>query len=282
MNLTGAVHISEKEVISMNKKHLIEELTRESERLTGIIRDAEERIRSAPEGNLRIIRHGKGFQYYLITNPGDTNGVYLPVSERGKAFSLIQKSYDLRIVAAAGKQLATIQRFLRGFYPDALRDIYASASEGRKRVIVPAELPDDDYIRKWVSHEYTRKPFLEEDPEHYTRKGERVRSKSEVMIADELDQAGIPYKYECPLELDDMTIYPDFTILRTEDRKVLYWEHLGMMDDPDYCKKAIRRIRLYGNYGIFPGINLILTMETSGLPLTHSVISRMIETYCVS
>ena len=279
MNLTGAAHISEKEVISMNKKHLIEELTRESERLTGIIRDAEERIRSAPEGSLRIIRHGKGFQYYLITNPGDTNGVYLPVSERGKAFSLIQKSYDLRIVAAAGKQLATIQRFLRGFYPDALRDIYASASEGRKRVIVPAELPDDDYIRKWVSHEYTRKPFLEEDPEHYTRKGERVRSKSEVMIADELDQAGIPYKYECPLELDDMTIYPDFTILRTEDRKVLYWEHLGMMDDPDYCQTALTRINLYEKAGYFPGRKLLITHETKKTPLDMRVVEKIIEEF---
>ena len=108
-----------------------------------------------------------------------------------------------------------------------------------------------------------------------------VRSKSEVMIADALEQAGIPYRYECPLQLGRAILHPDFTLLRIADRKHLYWEHLGKMDDPEYVIKNLRRIRLYEQNGIMPGIDLILTMETSWQPMNLSVIKQMIQTYCI-
>ena len=51
--------------------------------------------------------------------------------------------------------------------------------------------------------------------EYYTIKGERVRSKSEKIIADELYRYQIPYKYEFPLTLAthnrNIQLYPDFT-----------------------------------------------------------------------
>ena len=65
---------------------------------------------------------------------------------------------------------------------------------------------------------YQGKGFGEEDnTEYYTYKGERVRSKSEMIIANELFRNNIPYKYELPIELENwnkkVTIYPDFTVL---------------------------------------------------------------------
>ena len=39
--------------------------------------------------------------------------------------------------------------------------------------------------------------------EFYTRKGERVRSKSELIIAEELQRYQVPYLYEKPLELKE-------------------------------------------------------------------------------
>lgn len=48
---------------------------------------------------------------------------------------------------------------------------------------------------------------------------ERVRSKSEVIIADILNQEGIPYRYECPLQLKGWgKVYPDFTVLSERER----------------------------------------------------------------
>ena len=192
----------------------------------------------------------------------------------------MQKKYDLKIKEVAEQQVSAIDRFLQRYDPDILKKIYSSLSDVRKQYVVPVEITNQEYARRWTSIEYKPKSFTEDAPEHYTSCGERVRSKSEVMIADALKQAGVPYRYECPLTLGSTLIHPDFTILRMEDREEIYWEHLGMMDDPDYVHKAIQRIRMYESCGVCPGVNLILSMETSRIPINRAVINKLITTYC--
>ena len=204
----------------------------------------------------------------------------MPSREFDKAAALIQKKYDEEVLKAANKQLSAISSFLKCYDPEALGGVFEKQSDVRKNYILPVELPDQEYKMRWQSKEYEPKQFAENISEHYTSRGERVRSKSEVMIADALYRAGIPYKYECPLELNGMILHPDFTILRMEDRKEIYWEHLGMMDDPEYCLNAIQRIRLYEANGIFPGIDLVLSMETGSMPINLAVINNLIKEYC--
>lgn len=115
-------------------------------------------------------------------------------------------------------------------------------------------------------------------PVYETINGERVRSKSEQLIADRLYFNGIPYIYEFPLIIGDMTFHPDFTILRMSDRRVLYYEHLGRMDDPGYSNKNTRRINIYSNNGIIMGDNLFISMETSLHPLDIRTVDRLIKT----
>ena len=99
---------------------------------------------------------------------------------------------------------------------------------------------------QWCSKEYEGLPFKEDSPELYTDRGERVRSKSEVIIANLMAKENIPYKYECPLYLNGFgTVHPDFTALNVRERKEYYWEHLGMMEDPEYSEKAVRKISAY-------------------------------------
>ena len=265
----------------MNNRDLTSTLLSERNKLASIIRDAQKRLQKAPEGSVRIIKHRNDFQFFLRNTPEDKTGTYIPISERQLAISLIQKRYDTQVIASSEKQLRVIDKFLKNYNPKLLQDIYSSMSAGRKAYTKPFELPDQEYISEWLSFDYVKKEFSEDDPEHYTSKGERVRSKSEVMIADALEQMGIPYRYECPLDMSGRILYPDFTLLRIEDRKTLYWEHLGMMDDPVYCQNALRKLRIYEAHEIFPGINLILTIETSCSPINTAVIKRMIKTYCI-
>ena len=194
---------------------------------------------------------------------------------------MVRKKYDIKIIRAAEKQAAVIDRFLRGYNPDILKECYKILSPVINENVFPVEIPDQEYVKEWQAYEYSHKGFAEGIPEQYTSSGERVRSKSEVMIADALKQAGVPYRYECPLELGSRLIHPDFTILRIEDREVLYWEHLGMMDDPEYCQNALLRIRQYEENGIWPGINLILSAETSAQPVNLAVINNLISAYCL-
>lgn len=120
--------------------------------------------------------------------------------------------------------------------------------------------------------------FEENAPEIYTEKGERVRSKSEKIIADKLFLLGIPYRYECPLHLSDrLVVYPDFTILRVAERKELYWEHFGMMDDADYVENVMLKISSYEKNGVFLGIDLFATFETSRKPLNARALDVMLK-----
>ena len=77
--------------------------------------------------------------------------------------------------------------------------------------------------------------FLEEGLIHRTERGDLVRSKSELVIADKLHARGIDYAYEQPLVLPNgRTRYPDFTIADHARGVTFYWEHLGMLDDQGY------------------------------------------------
>ena len=265
----------------MNKEYIIDELTREQMTLEKILKDTENRLSKAPEGKVHTIKHGKSYQYYLRQNPSDKNGAYISAKDHELAARLIQKAYDQKVVFAVKKQLSLIRRFVRDYNPNVLKDLYSSLTEARRINISPVEVSDQKYIEEWLSYQYPRKEFAEDAPEHFTHLGERVRSKSEVMIADALEQIGIPYRYECPADIGGNIIYPDFTILRISDRQEIYWEHLGMMDDPDYCYNAVQRIRLYEKNEVMPWKNLILTMETSRQPINYTIIKLMIMNYCM-
>ena len=81
------------------------------------------------------------------------------------------------------------------------------------------------------------KRFLEDGLIHRTKRGDLVRSKSEVIIANEMLAQGIDrYEYESSVKLSNgETRYPDFTIVDDDTGETFYWEHLGLLHNPDYA-----------------------------------------------
>ena len=115
-----------------------------------------------------------------------------------------------------------------------------------------------------------------------TENGERVRSKSEKIIADKLHALGVPYRYEYPLVLDgNMKIYPDFTMLRMPEREEIYLEHFGLMDDEGYVEKVMWKLNTYERNGIYLGVNLFITYETGRNPLNTKTLDRLIRSLFV-
>lgn len=91
-----------------------------------------------------------------------------------------------------------------------------------------------------------------------TLKGDLVRSKSEVIIANLLYSNNIDYEYEKELAYQNgKWIEPDFTILQ-KDGQTLYWEHLGMLGRESYDKRWLEKIDVYDKY--FKG-QLVVTYE---------------------
>lgn len=131
-------------------------------------------------------------------------------------------------------------------------------------------------VRAWLEEPYEPCPYYPEQKIHCSPGGVRVRSKSELLITAEMEHCMIPFKYECPLQLEDDVVYPDFTVLRVSDWKVLYWEHLGMMDDPKYASQNIQKVFRYFSLGYRPFDNLILTYDMDG-SLDMKQVGRVIK-----
>ena len=108
---------------------------------------------------------------------------------------------------------------------------------------------------------------FEENLIHRTNREEMVRSKSEVIIANELANRGIVYSYEQPLVLDGVTKYPDFTIEDEESGRNFYWEHCGMLHVPSYRRRWEEKLAWYKVHGILP-------YEQGGGPNGTLIVSR--------
>ena len=103
--------------------------------------------------------------------------------------------------------------------------------------------------------------FFEDRLIHRTARGELVRSKSEVIIADRLFAHGLDYTYEPELELEGKIKRPDFSVLDGDTGIKWYWEHCGMMNDPFYKKNWEDKKEFYRKNGIVEGKNLIVTFD---------------------
>ena len=135
-------------------------------------------------------------------------------------------------------------------------------------------LEGDVCLSEWEERKSSQNFYYEEGLIHGTRSGVRVRSKSEVMIADALYDNGIKFKTEPALEVGEKIVYPDFEIVHPKAHKLIWWEHFGMMDDPEYAYNAMKKLTEYERSGIVFGENLIVTYETAMVPLTHEMINE--------
>ncbi len=112
---------------------------------------------------------------------------------------------------------------------------------------------------------------------HQTEDGTFVRSKSEVIISNELIHKKIHFKYEEPLKLNDGRILlPDFTI-ETDSGDKIIWEHLGMLHVFDYKQHWEEKKQSYQENGYVIGENLFTTEDKEDGSISTPEILKVIE-----
>ena len=120
--------------------------------------------------------------------------------------------------------------------------------------------------------------FYEDKLIHKTKRGEMVRSKSEVIIANMLFDSGIEYSYEVELQLkNNVVMHPDFTIYK--GGKAIYWEHLGMLQREDYRKGWDLKSKTYELNDIIEGKNLVISRDGLDGGLDSQEIDRLIKEF---
>ena len=249
-------------------------LTNELQELKKLLEKAKKRIEKAPTGYLRVRKGRRAVEYYYRDakenprNVKSTNGRYLKKNERTLVEKLAQRDYDLLLLKKGEERVSAIERFLKVYGRTDLQEMYEKTNPLRRIVLKEAVLSDEEYVRRWQNTFYVGKTFEENAAEIITERGERVRSKSEKIIADKLHYLGIPYLYEKPLFLNGgIVVFPDFTILKMPEKREIYLEHFGMLQDETYADGTLQKMRTYERNGIYLGVNLLVTFETDKSPL---------------
>jgi len=240
---------------------------------------------------------------------------YIRKADKERLTSLATRYYESKLKVAAQKEKKQIDRCLETLSrePEAtdITKVSEKIPEEIKKNVMLSELTDEGYARKWqLGNKVVRKYRSHKEDDYHkfkTLRGDYVGSKSELIIADRLFVRGIPYHYEIAFTpeaevdasrpvydqfgfiagyevigfspFDQDTLHPDFYVLNKRTRKAYFWEHLGKMDDPEYCLRNFNRFMRILDAGYVIGEDLIVTHEDKKHPLMTESIDGIIERY---
>ncbi len=258
--------------------HLFYELQKRKEYLEGLLVKMAHELEGAPPGNLRVSNEKGTPHYYCITIPKDTRGKYISKKEQELAHQLAQKDYMQRLHKKVTEELKDINRYLSKHSDNELENVFDNLNEYRKNLVKPLIISDEMFVEQWERESFETNPYYPEEKVYSTKKDELVRSKSEVLLADMYYELGVPYRYEAELQLGNgKKKYPDFTLLKTKTREIIYHEHLGLLDDEAYRQANLLKFDEYYKNGLYLGKNLILTYEAKGCYLNMKEMKKMVK-----
>ena len=254
---------------------LFEELLKRKQMLERVL-EINEQNNISIYGRFRIDAHHGKPQYYHCLKTGDTKGKFLKKDEREIAAHIAQYQYDQKIKGLAQKQLKKVNELIKVEMEDSMTCAFEKINPFRKELIKPYRVSNETYAKNWQCEKYESNSFMF-DREYSTARGDKVRSKSEVIIANYLYSENIPYKYEYPLRLKKRTVYADFATLNVRTRQEFALEHFGMLDNEKYLMNALSKIDEYIESGYIPGKNLILTFEYSGTDFNINNLKTLVD-----
>ncbi len=259
-------------------------IKKQLEILEKLMQQAQEDLRDDLSGILIVGKKEEWTEWYVKQKNQPRR--YLSKKEIGLARGMAQAAYAREFLKAAERVRKELRRLEQwgaersaGVMYRALARPYGRLAAGRKGLVRAYVLPDEEFAKAWEGMPFEGKGFAEDAPELYTEKGERVRSKSEKMIADKLLRMGVHYRYEFPTRLKGYGIvHSDFTLLDLRERIEVKMEHFGRMDDPGYVEDNLWKFSAYPQNGFLLGDTFLCTFESLGHPVDLKAFERMIRT----
>ena len=232
-----------------------------------LAQDYRRKIKTLPGGCLNC----KRTEYYLVENK-TRKQTYIP-KKQGDVVDEIKLRKRLEIsISVLENNITAQEKMLMKYRPYEFDDIEKIIPKVYRTESVPAG--EKVNIKEGIK-------LFDDGVIHLTSFGLKVRSKSEVMIAEFLKSRKVEFEYEKPLVLKDtlgerVTVHPDFTFTNRYGDK-LYWEHFGLRGSQKYRTDTLKKIETYIINGIMPSVQLITTAENADGSIDAGVIMRTIE-----
>lgn len=249
----------------------------EVKRLNSKIKSIKMQLKNAPPGTIYCSHNGAYIKWYHSL---DNTRTYIPKKNRSFAQKLAVKKHLTLLLKDLLQEQTAINFYLRHHQKRPWKsDLFLTEHPEYRELVSDQFLPPSLKHQQWATSPYLHSQQHPEYLIHKTSSGILVRSKSEALISTALYNNKIPFRYECALTLNNITLFPDFTILHPVTGQIYYWEHFGLMDQHTYSNNACLKLQQYTLNGIVPGINLITTYETKDYPLCISFVEDIINYY---
>lgn len=184
---------------------------------------------------------------------------------------MARKTYLAAEIKLLERDICALSQFCRVYEEPTYDKIISMLPERMLRYQLTPPPAED-----WSAQEYPQSTYMPESKIHTTTRGLKVRSKSELLIAEKLYAHSIPFRYEQVLSVNGIQFAPDFTI-KTESGKLIYWEHCGLTNNKEYMEKHRWKLSVYEEAGIVPWDNLIITYDDKYGILNLSIIESEIS-----
>ena len=232
----------------------------------------------------------KGHKYYseVWMENGERKSRYLGGEDNKDVLEIQEKRFIRKVLPILEKRIEMLRKSPAYIMPldfneinESLPNVYRLPSERVRQIIGP------DEAGKWYLSSLDDKKKLDkrygirhpEDLIHIAKDGTPMRSKSEVIIANELINYGIPYIYEMPINVKNFIMHPDFMFYSHSRGKPMIWEHVGMIGDEGYKQGFEDRMDTYMRGGIATCVDIIITFDTTDGRLDTELIDRIIEDF---
>ena len=258
----------------------VNELLKRKNKLERIIVLLKTFLKILPEGKLQIKHYSYRQDQFYLSEKTSGKPQYLSLTQDRKLISkLAQKTYSLKTLKEAETELKLLNNLLKHEKNNSIASIYDNIDSSIKPFIKPVEISLQEKIRLFEQR-------IPKDQQHIksgqyvikTTRGEYVKSMAEFIIAETLLKYNVPYLYEeyFPTK-DHKTFKPDFTAINIKTGKIILWEHLGMLEKPNYLEDNTSKLYSYSLSGIYPGNGLIITMSTKEQPLKESQVETIVK-----
>ncbi|GAB1475733.1 hypothetical protein MASR2M70_05650 [Bacillota bacterium] len=242
-------------------------------------------IKSLPRGGLhaKIIRGRECCYHYIPSNaPGEAGKrVHLGKDDAELLSGLCKRKFLVMSIKDLQKFIRHRERYLKNCGAYDPNTIMSRLPKSCANVCKLPVLKSQNGVAAALLGESIQSTFHADQLIYSTPNGIKVRSKSELIIATELELSYVPYHYEAALTLEGQNYYPDFTILSPKNNRIIYWEHFGKPDDPVYARSMNEKLSVYRRNKIVPFYNLIETYEMPGIPFDANLIRRIIKSMLI-
>lgn len=273
----------------MDKKHLVNMLIEAKEDLIWVGKKLDYMISKGPAAEINTKCISGKIYVYKRTGPSQTNGTYIRKNNSQEIKPLVQKLYNTKLRKAVFEEYDQVRKCIEilSNTDTSAETVMDSIPKELQRFVNTELFEDKRRTAEWKSEVVVGSNPIKAEKTYVASDGTGVRSKSELIIAEALIACKVPYFYERPFfgfyEYDTgrrtRNLFPDFTCLNRRTGKTFYWEHLGMMDNPDYAAKNVRRIMEYAKEGVYPGSELIMSFEAAEVPLRTEYVRAVIRKY---